>query len=280
MLRYNDKGWLGFCAIPTIYYIGTYTSGRYNFATPETRSTFIAFASLVAITFTSYFLTMTIFKKTHENAVLQNEQVLLKTQTEYSQRYIEQLKLSQELTKAYRHDLRHHLQLINAYLACNNRDELEHYMTALASNLEDTVVTEYCDNIAVNLILSAFVARAEKDGILLKIKAHIPSSSSVLNTDLCIVISNGLENALNATRNVDSFAKKEITLSCHIKNSRLLLRITNPFSGVVTFEDGLPVTQATGHGFGTKSIALIAEKYHGMHEFKAENGIFALSVII
>ena len=280
MLRYNDKGWLGFCAIPTIYYVSTYSSGRYNFAAPETRSTFINFAALVAITFLSYFLTMTIFKKTRENTLLYNEQALLNTQTEYSKRYIEQLKLSQDLTNVYRHDLRHHLQLINAYLASNNRDEVEHYMTALSSNLEDTVVTEFCANITANLILSAFVARAEGDGIILSIKAHIPSKTSVLNTDLCIVISNGLENALNATRYVEGSAKKEITLSCQVKNGRLLLRITNPFSGVVTFENGLPVTQSAGHGIGTKSIALITEKYNGMHEFKAENGMFSLSVIL
>lgn len=61
-------------------------------------------------------------------------------------------------------------------------------------------MTTYCENEAANLIFSSFAGRAENCGVPLNIQAHIPQLISVVETDLCVLLSNALENALRACR--------------------------------------------------------------------------------
>ena len=71
---------------------------------------------------------------------------------------------------------------------------------SICSEIEASKVTTYCENEAANLIFSSFAGRAENCGVPLNIQAHIPQLISVAETDLCVLLSNALENALRACR--------------------------------------------------------------------------------
>ena len=59
-----------------------------------------------------------------------------------------------------------------------------------------------------------------------------------------------------------------------------MLYIKNPYEGNVVFQDGLPISECSGHGFGSKSIKLIAEMHGGYYSFEAKDGIFTLKVVL
>ena len=101
-------------------------------------------------------------------------------------------------------------------------------------------------------------------------------------TDQYVMFGNIIDNAIHAVRKIEDHAKRSIYIDVHAEKKLLLLRTENPFVGELTFSDGLPRT-TTGdefnHGFGMTSIRLIAEKYGGSVNTRAEDGIFYLNVL-
>lgn len=102
-------------------------------------------------------------------------------------------------------------------------------------------------------------------------------------TDQYVMFGNLVDNAINAVQKLEDHGARSIYIKIYAESKLLLIRSENPFSGELVFEDGLPKT-STGdefnHGFGMSSIRLIAEKYHGSVNAKAENGIFYLNILI
>ena len=101
--------------------------------------------------------------------------------------------------------------------------------------------------------------------------------------DQYVMFGNIIDNAINAVRQLADHSKRSIYVNIHAEKQLLFIQTENPFVGTLEFSDGLPRT-STGdefnHGFGMTSIRMIAEKYSGSVNTRAEDGIFYLSVVI
>lgn len=194
-------------------------------------------------------------------------------------REIEAMRVSQEQTRAYRHDLRHHLQYIATCIENERGEQAQEYIQSICSEIESSKVTSYCENEAANLIFSSFAVRAENNGVPLSVQAQIPQNIPVAETDLCVVLSNALENALRACRKVRAEKKPvSIEVMAREKNGHLFLQVINTCPEDVRFENGLPVTRQKGHGVGIRSICAIVEKYSGLSDFAVKDGRFILRI--
>lgn len=203
----------------------------------------------------------------------------LKLQVGQAVREIEALRTSQQQTRAYRHDLRHHLQYISACIENGRGEQAQEYIQSICTEIEASKVTIYCENEAANLIFSSYASRAENCGVPLNIQAHIPQLISVAETDLCVLLSNALENALRACRRMKAEnGPAYIEVTAREKNGHLFLQFVNPCPEGIQFENGLPVTNAEGHGIGVRSICAIVEKYKGLSDFSLQEGRFILRV--
>lgn len=203
----------------------------------------------------------------------------LKLQVGQAVREIEALRTSQQQTRAYRHDLRHHLQYISACIENGRGEQAQEYIQSICTEIEASKVTIYCENEAANLIFSSYASRAENCGVPLNIQAHIPQLISVAETDLCVLLSNALENALRACRRMKAEnGPAYIEVTAREKNGHLFLQFVNPCPEGIQFENGLPVTNAEGHGIGVRSICAIVEKYKGLSDFSVQEGRFILRV--
>ncbi|MBC7765508.1 MAG: sensor histidine kinase [Hyphomonadaceae bacterium] len=280
MLRNADKGWFGFCTIPLSYYILSYFSGKYYSYIENWEITAIFHIMSLILTLASYVLILRFFKQTREQMNLENEQAILITQIDSAKLHLEALQESQEKTIIYRHDLRHNLQLINAYLMDNNVDEARAYISTIEKSIEDTVVESYCQNYTVNLILSSYVGKAKREGITFAVKAQVPEAITIANMDICIILANAIENAIHASLQVYDPNKRAIALTCYTKNDKLYIQIINNYEHAIAFDNDLPKSSRPHHGYGTKSIAKITEKYNGMHSFEAQGGVFKVSIIL
>lgn len=102
-------------------------------------------------------------------------------------------------------------------------------------------------------------------------------------TDQYVMFGNIIDNAINAVRQIKDHASRTIYVNIRAEKKLLLIQTENPFVGELEFRDGLPRT-TTGdefnHGFGVQSIRLIAEKYKGSVNTRAEDGIFYLNAVI
>ncbi len=281
MMRNTDsKGWAGFSLVPLSYSLIIYSYSRFDLDEIDIQRIFSSAVLLFILAFSAYYVIFRFFRQTRDQLTLQSEQDLLINQVAAAQLHFEALEESQEKTVIYRHDMRHHLALINSYLTDNNGKAAQKYIAKVVKNIDGATIQKYCSNYTVNLILYSHIAHAKKDGIEVETQIDLPEENHVSDMDLCVVFGNAIENAANACRSILGEKDRFIKIVCKNKNDKLFIQITNSIEGEVEFVDDMPVSYEENHGLGTKSIAAVAQKYGGVYSFSAEDGIFTTSVII
>ena len=201
-------------------------------------------------------------------------QTSLNLQVTQAMREIEALRLSQQRASTYRHDLRHHMQFLAGCIENGRTEQALGYIRSVCSEIEAGKVTVYCENEAANLIFSAFADRAAKAGVQFTVQAGISQKPAVSESDLCVLLSNALENALHACKGADD----SIEVQTYERNGKFFLQVVNDCREAVRFKDGIPVTDRPGHGIGVSSICAIVERYGGLYSFSVREGKFVLRV--
>ena len=269
---------LQFGAVPLAGYLFDYVTRIYTSLLADGNQAAVEFMFFVS----SVMYIVFIFRfSAEESARSQLEQTRnnLKLQVGQAVREIEALRTSQQQTRAYRHDLRHHLQYISACIENGRGEQAQEYIQSICTEIEASKVTNYCENETANLIFSSYASRAENCGVPFRVEANIPQLISVAETDLCVLLSNALENALRACRRLKAEDRATfIEVEAREKNGWIFLQFVNPCPKGVQFEDGLPVNRAEGHGVGVRSICAIVEKYKGLSDFSVQEGRFILRV--
>lgn len=210
---------------------------------------------------------------------LEMAQENLNLQVVQAVREIEHLRQSQQQASTYRHDLRHHMQYLLACMENNQNEKAQAYIHEICSEIEANKVINYCENEAANLVFSAFVGRAEVQDIKITIHAEIPYIIPVSETDLCVLLSNALENALHSCQKIKAKGlPANIEVTVYEKSRKLFFQIVNSCGSDVVFEKGIPVTDRPGHGIGVRSICALVERYRGMYTFETQGNKFILRV--
>lgn len=228
-----------------------------------------------------YIIFLTVYhsemQKTNKLAL---DNMMLTTQSQQAKNEIQMLRETQRQTATYRHDLRHHVSFLWDLLHTGQTDKALEYLEQVQAGVESITPNHFCENETVNLLFSAFAERANQHGIALSVRAELPSVLAIPDTELCTVLSNGLENALHAVDAVENDELRKIVVDCRMERNMLLLEIENAYAGVVQIKDGLPVSLEKNHGYGCQSMRSIVEQRKGFCIFKAGDGIFTLRVVL
>lgn len=210
---------------------------------------------------------------------LEQTQLTLHLQVEQAVREIALLREVEHQARIYRHDLRHHLQYITTCMQNGRVEQAQNYIQDICAKMEVARVLPYCENEVVNLIFSSFAERAERQHITMKIRAEVPKVISISESDLCVLLSNAMENSFHACQNVKKQGKMaEIEVVIYEKAGKLFLQIVNSCEEEVVFEKDIPVSHTPGHGVGVRSICAIVEQYKGIYTFTVKEGQFILRV--
>lgn len=275
MEQFGTREILFFCTVPLGYNILVYLLGQYRMATTVNVLRVVLFLSALGV----YFLLMSVVKRTRELQQLQGEKSMVTMQLDAARQRFAQMKAKENQTLTYRHDMRHHLTFIGSCLADGSTDKIRDYLTQVQGDMDMLTPVRFCENETVSLILSSFADKAEKVGVSFSVEAKLPQSLALPDTELCAVLSNGLENAITAAALVDK-GDRTIRVNCCLDENKLLIFMENTCVGKVTLVDGLPKASQDGHGFGTKSIAAIAQKRSGYFACEAQDGKFTLRVVL
>ena len=188
-----------------------------------------------------------------------------------------------ELGRIYRHDMRHHLIVLDGMLRQGDTSAARQYVGELSGKLASLAQTVWCANTAVNAVLAAYFTQAEETGCQVKAEVRVPAQLPYGEMDLCIILANTLENAIRACWEVPQ-DKRLLRLKLELTdNQRLTLFVENACSQLVTFgPDGLPVTSQSDseHGLGLRSVQGVARRHRGLMRCQCEEGKFLLWVAL
>jgi two-component system sensor histidine kinase AgrC len=141
-------------------------------------------------------------------------------------------------------------------------------------------LVNFCENSAVNALLKYYSTVAESAGVNLKVSSVVPKDLGIAAEDLCVLIGNLLDNAVQAAaavpedlRVVDLDLEKE-------ERGAFYLSMVNPYAGERTKINGQYRSQKKNGGIGLKSVMQITEKYHGQTRFRDADGVFYTSVML
>ena len=216
-------------------------------------------------------------KMKKENEKLVFDMNLLENSLAEQKKYNTMITRNEEITRKQRHDLRHQLVVIKE-LAGDTNPTLTEYLDSLIHSIPHAP-KKYCENKAVNSIISHYGAICASESISLETKLNVPESEdSVLDNDLCLVFGNLIENAIEACRRLDNDGCF-IRLSADIRYKTLIITMDNSFDGHFKIRDGKYLSsKRNDFGIGLSSIQSVAQKYGGDTEFVAKNGVFQSSL--
>ncbi|EPR10541.1 ATP-binding protein [Ruminiclostridium papyrosolvens] len=189
------------------------------------------------------------------------------------------LRQMQNIAATYRHDMRHHFAILQGMAFEGSIERIKTYLNIAQSDIDSITPIRFCENETVNLILSTFFTKAKHSGITMIVNAKLPRSLPLSDTELCSLLSNGLENAIFAAARLDS-ERRVVSVKATIHKANLLILIENHYAGVIVMKGGLPQSSLEGHGYGTRSIAAIADAHGGQAIFSAEDGVFTLKIML
>lgn len=263
---------LFFAIVPAVYYIFDLAAVVYTTWFLSGNLLAVEFMSFVcSVAFPAYILYHTRQERKRQELLQLNQ--CMDLQLEQSMREVRALRNSQEQAKRYRHDLRHHLQFISACIENGNQEKALDYMREIDSSICGQAVTRYCENEAMNLILSAYAERAVERKVSFRVQGAL-EPNVISEESLCVLLSNALENALNEAA---THTGGDVDVRFYRRERTFFLQITNPCR-TVEFKDGLPVSHRAGHGIGVKSICAVVKRHGGVCSFSVQEGRFILRV--
>lgn len=210
----------------------------------------------------------------------QNEMELKTWQ--YQSVYYQELENSQETVRQIRHDIRNHLNVIGTFIKNENYAEATDYLEHL--DLEFTTVNRiYCTNHIVNAVLNAKMQKARMSEIACSYQVDLNETPVMDDIDLCSLLANTLDNAIEACKKIICTADRKIDLKMRCFNGFFSYEIKNSKTNNTQEKNGQFKTDKKDkalHGIGLKSVRQIVEKYQGDIKIQYDEEHFCMTVMI
>ena len=169
--------------------------------------------------------------------------------------------------------------ILQTYVQNQETDKALDYIQQIHQTYENTIISTFSQNELLNSILSIYSSRLQELGIAFHAQVAAPKDLPCSEMIFCAILSNILENAMNAVKDL-SLENRRIELHIFEKMNHLMLLEKNPAPVPPVFSDGIPVTRRSGHGLGVKSIIYYVESQQGQYQFFMEGTDFAVRIIL
>ena len=183
--------------------------------------------------------------------------------------------------RGWRHDYRNHIQTMKAYAAVEDWDAIRRYLDLLDEDLTTVDQVVKTGNPMTDAILNSKISLARSKGIRVVADAHIPMRLRLSEIDLCCIIGNLFDNAIEASVKLPP-EQRVIRVYMDMRNTQLYLSFTN-----LTAEKKLQKvgkrfrsTKGEGHGLGLVRIDTIVERLDGYISRNSEDGAFTTEILL
>lgn len=217
---------------------------------------------------------MGLFAKRIEKQIASYQQELIETHYREVDNMYHQI-------RGWRHDYRNHIQTMKAYAAAGDWEAICKYLDLLDEDLTtvDTVIKT--GNPMTDAILNSKISLAKAKGIQVIADAHIPVKLKSSKIDLCCILGNLFDNAIEASVKLPP-EKRLIRVYMDMKSTQLYISFTNFTAGKKLQRAGnlFPTTKGDGHGFGLVRIDAIVQRLDGYISRNSEDGAFTTEILL
>ncbi len=210
---------------------------------------------------------------------LQNTSDLLEQQVKIQLEHYETFTQLNKEFHSFRHDYKNHMHCIRSLIESQNYSSVLSYMDKLTDNFDPKMIFIDSGNKIADAILTNKMHTAQNDGIAFQFEGTF--FSDIFPADLCTILSNGLDNAIEACLKTNN--NRWIYVKAAKQKSFQYIEISNSKSSDEVFSDTQNFTSKTdkiNHGYGLYNIRKAAEHYDGKVEIADKNDTFTLTVIL
>lgn len=214
----------------------------------------------------SLFCILFAYKKIQQNFRLNTELSLLEQEEHSLNQYVEEARTRYDETKAFRHDIRNHITVVKKLLQGGKLEEAVSYIEDMDDMAEKMSFPCSTNNPVVDILVGNKLGIAKSLGISVDCSLLLPYPCSLRDIDICIILSNALDNAIQACKGMAGY----IQVSGRMQGDFLMMEIKNSFQGQGTFKKGT----------GLSNVKKVVEKYGGAMSIETQGNVFVLSVLM
>ncbi|MBQ9983064.1 MAG: GHKL domain-containing protein [Lachnospiraceae bacterium] len=214
----------------------------------------------------------------HQRRMEQEVVKLKQEQAELLEKDYKTLNQAYEINAKLFHDFHNHIGALQQMLAHEKYVEAADYLDALQEPVKEMTDTVWTGDDTVDYLINSKMTAASACGITFHVEVEFPRNTNIQGVDICAIIGNLIDNALDATKQNENQEDRKISLTIRRIHQMLVIKVENPYTVPVeqkeTGELQTTKKQDGLHGWGLKSAQTAAEKYDGMVRTTCEDNIF------
>lgn len=230
--------------------------------------------STLLIVFTYYLMAAAIYQ-TRRNQEVEKQLAL-------QREHYRNLNDSIHAMKIFRHDLHHHLVTCLEFLKKDNPAAAKEYLSHLCHHFHETTIPKICNNQSADAIISHYLKLAKQQDITVEMHLDLPEDLGIDDQDLCVILGNCLENAVEACAKVPAQRQRRINIKTAVSKGHLIIKIANSYDGLIRRQGEHFDSTKNGdeHGIGLSSIKALVAKYHGYCSIQCEEQQFKIEIAL
>lgn len=201
-------------------------------------------------------------------------------QSDLLQKYCDEVESMYKKMRGWRHDYHNHIQAMQASMALGKYEDVNAYLRQLNDDLTQVDTTVKTGRVMIDAILNGKLNIAAQNEIAVNVKAMIPEKTPVSDVDLCAIIGNLLDNAIEENKRLP---QEDRFLRIYIgqKNTQLYLAFTNAAGKKREKRRNLFASvKGEQHGLGLMRVESLVKKYGGLFSADSEDGGFTAELLI
>ncbi len=238
------------------------------------------FVAIIGLVFINI-MVFTLFARLQSQLEMRGQYELLEQQMALQKESIRRMEEAYTHMRELRHDLNNHLLCMNTLIEQGEYEALKQYLKAMTATVEERSYVAISGNSAVDAILNEKLIAAQKQQINTSFDVCDLHSTKVQPMDLCIALSNALDNAIEACEKIPDPTGRYLRLRIQQEENFLVLSVANPVVAPPRKFGSLYRTEKADrerHGFGLRSIRTTLKKYHGELITRCEDQVFTIVI--
>ncbi len=183
--------------------------------------------------------------------------------------------------RGWRHDYRNHIQAMKGHAAFGDLTAIRAYLDELETDLLTVDPVTKTGNKMADARLNSKISLARSKDINVVVDAHVAVELTTSQLDLCIIIGNLLDNAIDACLALPP-EKRLIRIFMEMKNTQLYISVTNTTGAKKQYRVNgrFASTKGAGHGFGLARVDAVVERQSGYVSRGSEDGAFTTEILL